>query len=212
MFQCKFCRSPTAPGRKSCPACLAKQVQRQRKKVKSRRLAGLCSCGKTPLPGKRTCEKCLKWARDRRLKLEATGLCVCGNPTTAGRRTCQRCLDNEAERRTDRLALGLCGRCGKAPPKSGRTTCQRCLDSGTVGHRTRRVGCHPDEYAAKFAAQNGKCAICGDAPDSKALCADHDHTTGRVRDLLCNKCNIGLGRVEAKLDSWLAYLKKWGKI
>ena len=36
----------------------------------------------------------------------------------------------------------------------------------------------------------GNCSICG---SSKSKCIDHDHETGEVRGLLCNKCNAGIG-------------------
>ena len=52
------------------------------------------------------------------------------------------------------------------------------------------------EYDALLAAQNGGCAICGEAETgarSSKLHIDHDHATGKVRALLCNHCNRGLG-------------------
>ena len=45
--------------------------------------------------------------------------------------------------------------------------------------------------------QSGKCAICGtDKPGgrkAKFLYVDHDHKTGVIRGLLCNRCNTSIG-------------------
>jgi len=56
------------------------------------------------------------------------------------------------------------------------------------------------EYDDMVREQDNKCAIC-ENPESKLndngypmrLCVDHDHITGQVRGLLCNKCNLGIG-------------------
>ena len=43
-------------------------------------------------------------------------------------------------------------------------------------------------------AQDGRCAICGNKPRKRRLDVDHNHKTGKVRGLLCRRCNHkGLG-------------------
>ncbi len=53
------------------------------------------------------------------------------------------------------------------------------------------------DYESMYNTQNGKCAICGNYGDKnnkyRPLYIDHDHKTGRVRGLLCSKCNFLLG-------------------
>jgi len=51
-----------------------------------------------------------------------------------------------------------------------------------------------NEYNELLRAQDGRCAICRAEPDEcRALAVDHDHITGKVRGLLCARCNLGLG-------------------
>lgn len=54
-----------------------------------------------------------------------------------------------------------------------------------------------EQYAAMLAAQGGGCAICGRADNggqrAKWLHVDHCHRTGRVRGVLCAKCNKAIG-------------------
>jgi hypothetical protein len=51
------------------------------------------------------------------------------------------------------------------------------------------------DYENMFAYQNGKCKICkiDSSKLTKILVIDHCHKTGRVRGLLCDRCNVGLG-------------------
>lgn len=61
----------------------------------------------------------------------------------------------------------------------------------------KKYGLNMDQYAAMVAAQDNRCAICGDRPSGVgrfgSLVIDHDHDTGAVRGLLCSSCNRALG-------------------
>ena len=56
-----------------------------------------------------------------------------------------------------------------------------------------KYGITPEEYDRLFEQQHGKCAICFKAPIYRKLDIDHEHTTNKVRGLLCNNCNQALG-------------------
>ena len=74
----------------------------------------------------------------------------------------------------------------------------------------RKYGITLVEYDLMFAAQNGACAICLNTID-KPLDVDHDHVSGKVRSLLCNPCNAGLGHFsddESKVIAAFEYLCK----
>ncbi len=69
------------------------------------------------------------------------------------------------------------------------------------------------EYNDMLEAQNHKCAICGqdETRFQKKLVIDHCHDTGKVRQLLCNTCNHGLGNFKddiSLLASAIQYLVK----
>ena len=71
-----------------------------------------------------------------------------------------------------------------------------------------------DDYNKMFNAQEGKCAICKKHQNElkKTLCVDHDHKTGKVRGLLCGRCNAGLGYYEkSDIKEFEKYLKKYRK-
>jgi hypothetical protein len=78
----------------------------------------------------------------------------------------------------------------------------------------RRYGVSVQDLLAIFRKQKGVCAICKSPPTTKSrggLHVDHDHTTKKVRGLLCNGCNIALGHFRddpARLRAALRYLRK----
>jgi hypothetical protein len=57
------------------------------------------------------------------------------------------------------------------------------------------------DYDRMLEEQGGVCKICGSPPPlpsarSPYLCVDHDHESGRIRGLLCFRCNTGLHYIE----------------
>lgn len=65
----------------------------------------------------------------------------------------------------------------------------------------KKYGLTDKDIEAMFAAQDGKCPICSDplgilnedTGKHIRVCVDHDHVTNKVRGLLCDPCNKGLG-------------------
>jgi hypothetical protein len=74
-----------------------------------------------------------------------------------------------------------------------------------------RYGITVEEYEQIWYSQNGCCAICGIAEKElkKKLHIDHNHTTGRIRGLLCSNCNIAIGLLKddiVRLSKAIEYL------
>lgn len=59
-----------------------------------------------------------------------------------------------------------------------------------------------EQYNEMFNKQEGKCAICGINQNELkyALYVDHNHTTKKIRGLLCHKCNTILGYANDKME------------
>ncbi len=69
-----------------------------------------------------------------------------------------------------------------------------------------RYGITLEEYEALNVAQDGRCAICR-GWEGKRLHVDHDHDTGRIRGLLCPRCNRALAQVGDDMGGLLRYME-----
>ena len=58
-----------------------------------------------------------------------------------------------------------------------------------------RYGITLKEYESQLKAQDNKCKICGAeaCPTGDRFAVDHCHETGKLRALLCQHCNTGIG-------------------
>lgn len=87
-----------------------------------------------------------------------------------------------------------CGACGPVDVrlrKTGRGTATwRCRTAERARIWAYQYGLRTEDVERLLAKQENKCAVCG---LRTTLVVDHDHTSGDVRGLLCQKCNKGLG-------------------
>jgi Recombination endonuclease VII len=153
----------------------------------------------------------------------------CENPKVPGHgsQLCQEHRDNADERKLERLRAKTLAKACQWPDcpelKQGGRGSRYCAEHSTQGaererarmrHRSRErmYGIAPEEYQALLEAQEGLCAVCGNGPTGRRLLSvDHDHVTGEVRGLLCNRCNPMLGYARddvAVLQAAIEYLSR----
>lgn len=77
-----------------------------------------------------------------------------------------------------------------------------------------KFGMSVEQYHSMRIAQNDQCAICKTTKfggNFQRWAVDHCHSTGKIRGLLCNSCNSGIGHLgdtAAGLRAALQYLEK----
>ena len=97
----------------------------------------------------------------------------------------------------------------------GRLDCKPCHlknkrvnydpEVGADKHLRSKYGITLIEYNTMLAQQNGVCAICNEynvdrKGTHKRMPVDHDHKTGAVRGILCNRCNLLLGKAGDNIE------------
>lgn len=85
-----------------------------------------------------------------------------------------------------------------------------CAVCNSLVLRLKRYGLTEEEYRTLIFMHDGRCAICR---ADEELCVDHDHDSGKVRGLLCQACNKGLGLLKDDQMLLLAakmYLERHG--
>jgi hypothetical protein len=68
-------------------------------------------------------------------------------------------------------------------------------------HLKRKYGLTLEAFDALLESQGGGCAICGKLDVDHV---DHDHRTGRVRGILCFRCNVAIGQMDDDPERLLA--------
>lgn len=82
----------------------------------------------------------------------------------------------------------------------------------TWKRQIRGLGCTPEMYAELLSKQKDLCAICkGKNKTERHLAVDHDHATGAVRGLLCQRCNMVFAQLEKVAGGELDLLREMEK-
>ena len=111
-----------------------------------------------------------------------------------------------------------CVRCGESyvPTGAAQQYCSgQCWNAAAHTRRkpASKPAISPIEFDRLLVAQQGLCGICGEENRSgHRLAVDHDHTTGRVRGLLCHRCNTAIGLLRddpALLRAAIEYLARY---
>ena len=108
-------------------------------------------------------------------------------------------------------AKGLCPSCYNREEVKRNPRKRRHIPSSARRVKLRhRYGIKPSDYDRMLSDQDGKCCVCKEIK-SYDLYVDHDHNTGKVRSLLCARCNTMAGILEdRRLEDMLRYLTKHG--
>lgn len=106
--------------------------------------------------------------------------------------------------------MKICSKCNEVKPLSDfykqkkgkggfRASCKPCANLATNIHweknHYKKYGITPEIKQNMLEKQNNSCAICSKVFKNKYdACLDHCHQTGKVRGILCRRCNSSLGQ------------------
>lgn len=148
------------------------------------------------------------------------------DPIIDGKKLCPKCQNtkattcfNKQSKRKNGYQI-WCNDCGKLAKK--KQYLLRGAELRLTARKSwlkRKYGLTLKSYELMEESQQGKCAICERVPidggnqfKKNFLCIDHDHTTGKVRGLLCSECNFGISKFDDNvkfLNNAIKYLKKY---
>lgn len=142
---------------------------------------------------------------------------------SSGKKRCPHCgvkksIDEFWKNRKNGRPISWCKKCMQQNvrkwealnPERRRATMSR---TSRKWYLDRKWGLTPAQYDEMFEKQDGGCAICGaeTSVNGWRLAIDHDAKTGKIRGLLCTRCNRGIGAFEHDAVLLRAAIKYLGK-
>ncbi len=136
---------------------------------------------------------------------------------------CSRChqikpLSDFAKRKGRKIgAVSRCKQCHRETDPKRNTYVKGRYPEKSLEYRRNKTllryyGISLADYDVMLASQGGTCKVChGPSLGKGRYHVDHDHVTGKIRGLLCHKCNVALGMVHDNVEhlkALIAYLEK----
>ena len=135
---------------------------------------------------------------------------LCLTKFSKGRYTCRECRNKKRRELKQRhepqfSKIKKCSKCGKEKKGSNFSLCKEstdglrsvCKTCHTFFGKIKKFGIDQDKYEFMLKEQNYGCKICGSKDsnnrNTEMFAIDHCHTTGKIRGLLCDTCNRGIG-------------------
>ena len=98
----------------------------------------------------------------------------------------------------------VCGICKRERDRKWRKS--NPIKSNTYNrskHLKANYGITIKEYEDILKNQGGRCVICGEKPNGKRRApVDHDHEINKVRGILCQECNTGIGLFKENISNF----------
>lgn len=102
-------------------------------------------------------------------------------------------------------------------PSKNREWCKQYYSKNKHKWRERsyknKYGLTIEEVNEMLLSQNNQCPICQSAfKKTKYMNIDHNHQTGKMRQILCSKCNTAIGLLDENIERFrraIDYLHKW---
>jgi hypothetical protein len=185
---------------------------------------GLCCICKNVLTSENACPSVI---------IRKTGYCRSCAKRRKGSGFCHGCSilfdSSNSNQSTIKSGKGYCRACENAEYKRRAPRIKELALAWAVSHPEKRkhirmssqrkssCGISQSEFEKRFHAQNKLCAICrglmviGRPGVMNRACLDHDHKTGKHRNLLCASCNLLLGHCKEGVEilmSAIAYIQK----
>lgn len=91
-----------------------------------------------------------------------------------------------------------CQGCNNKKYKIKQSYCKKKLQGYAYAQRLRKYGITADQHKQMLEDQSLCCAICNkpETEEGRKFAIDHCHETGKVRGLLCFRCNTAIGKLD----------------